>query len=69
MIELKVKIDTIKLGDKLSNKIEETVENSEMLEVFLSKMSYEERRDFQDCIYQSVHAVVCHIDNLSGVMS
>jgi len=68
-LEIKVKIDTIKLGDKIGDKIESTVANSELLEPFMSKLSYEEKREFYDCINQAVHGVVCHFDNLSGVMS
>ena len=69
MIELKVKIDTIKLGDKIGDKIESTIANSESLELFMSNLGYEEKREFYDCINQAVHGVVCHFDNLSGVMS
>ena len=69
MIELKVKIDTIKLGDKIGDKIESTVANSELLEKFMANMCYEEKREFYDCINQAVHGVVCHFDELSGVMS
>jgi len=69
MIELTVKIDTIKLGDKIANKLDRTIEESELLELFMSKMSYEEKREFSDLLNQSVHAVVCHFDELTGVVS
>ena len=69
MIKLKVQIDTVKLGDKIADKLEKTIGDSELLEKFMSKMSYEEKREFSGILNQSVHAVVCHFDNLSGVVS
>ena len=69
MIKLKLKIDTIKLGDKIATKIESNIENSELLEKFMLKMNREEKREFSDLINSSVHGVVCHFDNLSGVVS
>lgn len=69
MIEINVKINTIKLGDKIGNKIESTIDNSELLELYIAKMSYEEKREFYDCITQAVHGVVCHFDDLSGMMT
>ena len=69
MIELKVKIDTIKLADKISTAIDSNIENSEDLEAFLLLMTHEQKIEFSNLINDSVHGVVCHFDNLSGVMS
>jgi len=69
VISLKLEIDTIKLGDKIATKIDNNITESELLEKFISKMCYEEKREFSDLINQAVHGVVCHFDSLSGVMS
>ena len=69
MLTIKTEINTIELGDKIATKLDKVIDDSELLEKFMSKMSYEEKREFSDLLNQSVHAVVCYFDNLSGIMS
>ena len=69
MIELKVKIDTIKLADKISTAIDSNIDNSEDLEAFLLLMTQEQRTEFSNLINDSVQGVVGQLDNVSGVRS
>ena len=69
MIELTAKINTIKLADKISTAIDSNIESSEELEAFLLLLTHEQKIEFSNLINSSVHGVVCHFDNLSGVMS
>ena len=65
MIKVKLKIDTIKLGDDITNKIETNIGDSELLET----LTYEQRREISNLINHSVQAVVCHFEDLDGVVS
>ena len=69
MMYVEINIDTIKLGDKIATKIDKNIEDSEMLEKFVSKMSDEEKLEFSSLVTQAVHGVVCHFDCQSGVLS
>ena len=65
MLTIKAQIDTTKLGDNIATKVERNIEDSEIFE----HLSYEEKRELSNLINQSVHAVVCHFDNIQGVLS
>ena len=69
MIELTTKINTIKLADKISTAIDSNIDNSEELEAFLLLLTDKQKIEFSNLINQSVHGVVCHFDNLKGVVS
>jgi len=69
MIELTTKINTIKLADKISTAIDSNIDNSEELEAFLLLLTDKQKIELSNLINQSVHGVVCHFDNLKGVVS
>lgn len=65
MIKVNLKIDTLKLGDDIANKIEANIEDSEILEL----LSRELRAEISNLINMSVQAVVHEFEHLNGVVS
>ena len=65
MIKVSIKIDTLKLGDDITNKVEANIEDSELLD----NLSYELRRELSNLINMSVQSVVYEFEHLNGVVS